>query len=269
MEQWEKEYIDIVTKEKSEQENAKGHVWAYEEGYDSSRWDEVTNSDGTKYYVPKKSAFGSTKSKTSKKHKRNADLVESIAWLVTVGSAVVLVMVLIGVSLSDQKSFLSTQMTESEKMRSISSQGIVQEQLRGGTYVDGLGFANMMEFFDDMQSERHSFLVDVVQSLQSDSLMDVQQWSDIFAQREDACAELCYAPSYRAYVDAQMKVFELQKELLILMKHGAQLEVVLEAYNQLSDADAALRSKQIQAMDENGIRYTIEENKITYWYKQY
>ena len=55
MEQWEKEYIDAVTKSRRAKEQGKTIDCAYEEGYDSSRWVEMTLPDGKKHYIPKES----------------------------------------------------------------------------------------------------------------------------------------------------------------------------------------------------------------------
>ena len=55
MEQWEKEYIDAVTKSKRANEQGKTFDCSYEEGYDSSRWVEMTLPDGKKHYIPKES----------------------------------------------------------------------------------------------------------------------------------------------------------------------------------------------------------------------
>ena len=55
MEQWEQEYIDIVTKSKRTKERGIVVDCSYEEGYDSSRWVEITLPDGKKHYVPKDS----------------------------------------------------------------------------------------------------------------------------------------------------------------------------------------------------------------------
>ena len=50
MEQWEKEYIEAVTKSKQ----GKSVDCSYEEGYDSSRWVEMTLPDGKNITYPKK-----------------------------------------------------------------------------------------------------------------------------------------------------------------------------------------------------------------------
>ena len=55
MEQWEKEYIETVSRSKHFREQGKGIHCAYEEGYDSSRWVEMTLPDGKKHYIPKES----------------------------------------------------------------------------------------------------------------------------------------------------------------------------------------------------------------------
>ena len=53
MEQWEKEYIDAITKSRRAKEQGKTIDCAYEEGYDSSRWVEMILPDGKKHYIPK------------------------------------------------------------------------------------------------------------------------------------------------------------------------------------------------------------------------
>ena len=55
MEQWEKEYIDAVVKSKQAMGQGKTIHHSYEEGYDSSRWVEMTLPDGKKHYIPKES----------------------------------------------------------------------------------------------------------------------------------------------------------------------------------------------------------------------
>lgn len=57
MEQWEKEYIDAVIESKKAKEQGKVVDCSYEEGYDSSRWVEISLPDGKKYYVPKDSVW--------------------------------------------------------------------------------------------------------------------------------------------------------------------------------------------------------------------
>ena len=69
MERWEREYIDAVIKSKQAQKNAQGHIWAYEEGYDSSRWVELTLPDGNKYYVPKEEISKRSKKKEHQKYR--------------------------------------------------------------------------------------------------------------------------------------------------------------------------------------------------------
>jgi len=54
MEQWEKEYIDAVTKSRRAKEQGKTIDCAYEEGYDSSRWVEMILPDGKNITYPKK-----------------------------------------------------------------------------------------------------------------------------------------------------------------------------------------------------------------------
>ena len=54
MEQWEKEYIDAITKSRRAKEQCKTIDCAYEEGYDSSRWVEMILPDGKNITYPKK-----------------------------------------------------------------------------------------------------------------------------------------------------------------------------------------------------------------------
>lgn len=67
MEQWETEYIDAVTKAKQSKAQGKAVDCSYEEGYDSSRWVEITLPDGKKHYVPKESVG----SRSRKRKNRN------------------------------------------------------------------------------------------------------------------------------------------------------------------------------------------------------
>ena len=75
MEQWEKEYIDAVTKAKQSKAQGKAVDCSYEEGYDSSRWVEITLPDGKKHYVPKESV--GNRSRKRKKRNRYADYYEA------------------------------------------------------------------------------------------------------------------------------------------------------------------------------------------------
>ena len=71
MEQWEKEYIDAVTKANQAKNKGKTVDCSYEEGYDSSRWIEITLPDGKKYYVPKE-AVGNRSGKRKKQNQYQA-----------------------------------------------------------------------------------------------------------------------------------------------------------------------------------------------------
>ena len=61
MERWEEEYFDIIARTKLSKEQNIDH--SYKKGYDSSRWAEITRSDGTKYYMPKETGKNNTKRK--------------------------------------------------------------------------------------------------------------------------------------------------------------------------------------------------------------
>ena len=74
MEQWEQEYIDIVTKSKRTKERGIVVDCSYEEGYDSSRWMEITLPDGKKHYVPKQTiGKGSGKRKLGNRYQTYND----------------------------------------------------------------------------------------------------------------------------------------------------------------------------------------------------
>ena len=71
-----KEYIDAVTKANQAKNKGKTVDCSYEEGYDSSRWIEITLPDGKKYYVPKE-AVGNRSGKG--KNKTNIRLIMKLA----------------------------------------------------------------------------------------------------------------------------------------------------------------------------------------------
>ena len=75
MEQWEKEYIDAIIEAKRSKAQGNAIDRSYEEGYDSSRWVEITLPDGKKHYVPKESV--GNRSRKRKKRNRYADYYEA------------------------------------------------------------------------------------------------------------------------------------------------------------------------------------------------
>ena len=267
MEQWEKEYIETVNRSKHASEQGKGIHCAYEEGYDSSRWVEVTRDDGTKYYIAKESTPHNGQPDRQKRTTKNnrPQFGHFIKIIIGIFLAIVL---LYGLWLVNGQN----KMSRSEWAKTAghtSLQGFIQGKLLGGTYTNGYGFADMMNFFEDMQQERHAFLEDVAKNTNSISKIDVEQWSLIMDDREKAFSKLKYADTYQQYVNAEKEVFELQKELLILVRHDADIHSVLEIYNQLVDSEKLLRSKAVEALEKNGIDYHVEQNGLTYWYKQY
>lgn len=265
MEQWERDYIDTVSESKKEIQRAKGHVWAYEEGYDSSRWTEVIQPDGTKYYIPKDNSFiRETEDQRRNKRKKIQRRSEKRKIVRLLLAGVILLFVLFKTT---EKSQLVMTTTHAEGQHSM--ERIIQGKLLGGTYVDGLGFARMMSFFDDMQEERQDFLKEIARSVSDFSAVDTEKWTSIFAEREKQLELLKYATSYEQYVQAQKKTFEEEKELLVLLRHGAEVHTILELYYQLADADLKLRREAVAAMDKNGIEYTLEDNGFTFWYKNY
>lgn len=265
MEQWERDYIETVSESKKEIEKAKGHLWAYEEGYDSSRWMEVIQPDGTKYYIPKDDFFiQETVDQQRNKRKKVQHRSEKRKFVRLLLAGVMLLCVLFK---TIEKSPLEMTPAHVEGQHSLES--IIQGKLLGGTYVDGLGFARMMSFFEDMQEERQDFLTEIAQSVNNFSAVDTEKWTAIFAERGKQLERLRYAISYEQYVQAQKKTFEEEKELLILLRHGAEAHTVLDLYYQLAGADLELRREAMAAMDKNGIEYTLEDVGFTYWYKNY
>lgn len=263
MEQWEKEYIESITKSKQ----GKSVDCSYEEGYDSSKWIEITRTDGTKYYMPKESAFH--KQQSGKQKQSFKSFAPKVRQLLKVAIRILLAFILLrGILLSGRESPIhSSEWAKSS--RHISLQGVIQGKLLGGTYIDGYGFADMMCFFKEMQSERYSFLDDIARNINSLSEVDVEQWSQVLDEREKQILRLKYAESYQQYVNAEKEVFLKQKELLTLVKHHAEIHIVLELYNQLATADLSLRSKLIEALEKNGIEYSVNQNELVYWYKSY
>ena len=253
MEQWEKEYIDAVTKSKQTRAQGNAIHHSYEEGYDSSRWIEMKKSDGTKYYVPKETAFDHQKQRTQ----ITPRIIIRIKWKSFLkGMAVILLgFVLLGNYLSNDGAQKKHKTEWLQEIRHVSLQGLIQGKVLGGTYINGYVFADMMHFFEEMQTERHSFLNDVAKNINSLSEIDLEQWSQIMDEREELLAELKYADSYSQYVDAEKQVFEQQKELLTLIKFNAEVDTVLEMYYQLVGADVSLRNKAVEAMKKNGIDY--------------
>lgn len=267
MEQWEKEYIDAVVKSKQAMGQGKTIHHSYEEGYDSSRWIEMEKPDGTKYYVPKEKAFDHQKQRTRK----TLRIIIRIKWKSLLkGMAVIFLgFVLLGNYLSNSGTQKKHIAEWRQEIRPVSLQGFIQGKVLGGTYINGYGFADMMHFFEEMQTERHSFLNDVAKNIDSLSEIDLEWWSQIMDEREELLAKLKYADSYSQYVDAEKQVFEQQKVLLTLVKYNAEVHTVLEMYYQLSGADVSLRNKAVEAMKKNEIDYTVNENGLRYWYKQY
>ena len=267
MEQWEKEYIDAVTKARKFREQGGAVNCAYEEGYDSSRWVEITRDDGSKYYIPKDSTPHKGQPEKQKRTTKNnrPQFGRFIKAVIGIFLAIVL---LYGLGLVNGQS----KMSRSEWAKTdghTSLQGFIQGKLLGGTYINGYGFVDMMNFFEDMKQERYAFLEDVAKNTNSISQIDVEQWLLTMDDREKAFSKLKYADSYQQYVNAEKEVFELQKELLILVSHDVDIHSVLEMYNQLVDSEKLLRSKAVEALEKNGIDYHVDQNGLTYWYKQY
>lgn len=267
MEQWEKEYIETVSRSKHFREQGKGIHCAYEEGYDSSRWVEVTRDDGTKYYIPKVSTPHNRQSERQKRTTKNNRPQFGRFIKVVIGISLIIVL-LYGLGLVNGQNKISR--SEWAKTdRNTTLQGFIQGKLLGGTYIDGYGFLQMMQFFEEMQQERCSFLEDIAQNVYSISEIDVEQWSRIMTEREEHLSQLKYASSYQEYVDAEKEVFAQQKELLTLVKHHAEIHTVVELHNQLVTADMSLRAKVVEALEKNGIEYYVDQDVLTYQYKKY
>lgn len=265
MEQWEKEYIDTI----NQINRAKGKAvdCSYEEGYDSSRWIEIKNVDGTRYYVPKKFAFDNQRKKNYKRKTRRVLLQYNCILKVLIGIALGLLL-LRGFLINYEPNKL--QDLELAKIsHPISLQGVIQGKLLGGTYINGYGFADMMHFFKEVQQERHLFLDEIAENINSLSEVNATEWSRIMALREQEMEKLKYANSYQQYVDTEKRVFEQQKELLTLIKHQSDVNIILEMYNRLAGADMTLRSEIVKALEKNGIDYYENQDGLTYWYKNY
>jgi hypothetical protein len=264
MEQWEKDYIEAVTSAKLTNKQRNAADSSYEEGYDSSRWIEIRYSDGSKHYIPKETAFSSGKRGIGKKKKPQTGLKRRFH---RIGRILVLVILLSSVLI--HPGFGRNQERSVRERRHISLQGLVQGNILGETYVNGIGFANMMEFFEEMQEERHAFLNEVAQNINDLSAIDIEKWERISDDRKKKLEELKYADSYQEYVDVEEKVFRQQGEMLTLLKYGAQAYSVLELYYQLADADLLLKKAAMEAMDQNGIQYTVDASGLRYWYQNY
>ena len=265
MEQWERDYIDAVLESKKDTENVKGHVWAYEEGYDSSRWTEMTRPDGTKYYVPKENAFIHKSGEKQRKPQRKRKYMVPLR---TFGRGFLAAAALLGMFLKATDGNIQDGVMP-KTGRSYSLESMIQGQILGGTYINGIGFAEMMHFFEDMQLERHSFLNEVAQSIGDLSEVNTEKWEDIFSKREQSLEQLKYAEAYTQYVQAQKDTFEEEKELLVLLRSGAEAHTVLEVYYQLAAADRKLSQEAMTAMDKNGVEYILENDGLKFWYKNY
>ena len=267
MEQWEKEYIDFVMKAKRTKEEGKAVDCSYEEGYDSSKWIEIKNADGTRYYVPKKSAFDDQQKRSyKKKSKRN---FSQYRYFLKVFIRIALSLMLLGGIVVNYEPNKLQDLEWGKISHPISLQGFVQGKILGGTYINGYGFSDMMHFFKDMQQERHLFLEDIVKNINSLSEVDVNHWSQIMNSREENLGKLKYANSYQQYVNAEKQVFEEQKELLTLLKYQPDVNTILEMYYRLASADLTLRSEAVKALEKNGIDYHVNQDGLTYWYKTY
>ena len=263
MEQWEKDYIDAVTESRRTKAQRKNIDCSFEEGYDSSRWVEMSRPDGTKYYVPKENAS------TSQRKRRQKTAALNIRWMCRQLITVSLGAVLLVCFLLNSRGIPNNPLEQFSAGKHVSLQGFLQGRILGGTYVNGYGFADMMHFFREMQKERQAFLEDIAKNINQLSKMDVQRWSQILEDRETQLEKLKYANSYQEYVNAQKQVFAQQKELLTLIKGPVEIHAVLDLFHQLAEADKSLIGEATEALDKNGIEYSLTESGLTFWYKNY
>lgn len=152
------------------------------------------------------------------------------------------------------------------------AQNVMIPPIVKGTYVDGLGFADMMNFLDEWKICAIEFCNDVAASSFDLSDIEIRLWNEKLIEYEERFDTLKYDVSYSELVEAYRHILELDKSFLQTLEGytGAYtFDSLLEHHNIMVTELNALNEVLVTALEKNGIRYEITGDQIRYWYQKY
>lgn len=258
MEQWEKEYLEIIQR-KHQSECAEQHQTDRQEEYIHAYWDEVIQPDGSKYYIPKRKKFH----KHEKWHQRKHILVGTIGRVIRIGFLVCILFVFFS-AVSKYASQIDLNFGDGVGMRPefLHSVGI------RNTMVDGLGMRDMLDTLFDISDAHTDTLNLYVASGYSFSDDELKSWMDRIDADLIVIGRLPHDDSYSEVVDSYILLLNTLKAYVMYSREG-NLVLAQAVYAEYSTLLQELMWNLAKAFDRNGVQYTWEEGKIIYTYYQY
>lgn len=258
MEQWEKEYLEIVERQKERQANA---VDKPSEGKISKGWKEVIREDGSKWYVPDEAVL----SRQERRMKRKKGPFQCGRCLFVGLKRLIRLMLMlgmIGLFCVIWKGVGELDINIPWKLPSIHSSAPARN-----TYVNGLGLHNMAKTLFDIR-ERQTNTLNAYISDGGFSLDEIKTWQDSIDNDLAIIQNLEYDESYSEVVYGYARLLNILDDFVDCVLIGDSNRA-REAWTEYSELFSSLNGIFAEALDANGVEYVIDENSLYFRYSVY
>ena len=247
MEQWEKDYLDIVSKNTTPTKTNKIKI--------DRRWNEVIQPDGSKLYVPKPGAF--------RKHKTlNLNQFRFKAAIKKAGKALLIILLAVVILFS----LVSLKIPKTDS--SISWSSFIPGLHVRNTYINGLGLNNMANTLWDIKDRQTNQLNSYIISGYAFSEEEMTAWQDSISKDLVTIENLIYDKSYSEVVEGHTTLLYFLQEYINHQQAGSR-ELAMNAHKEYSTLLTKLQSIFAEALKRNGVKYEITESGLTFMYYYY
>ena len=258
MEQWEKEYLEIIRENKERCRNSDKTASQKQKEYIEACWQEVERTDGTKYYIPDKKKLDkqARKRKFQRKVKRFKETV--FGGIKKVLRAMLVIIIITSLVKSDGLS------GRWELLRMLLPTHRVAVS---STDINGKGFASMMDTLEGIRKRNSERMNTYAANGYSYPEGQIEKWLiDIDADIQ-TLEELNYHSSYKELVGCYSEFLIIIKNIVNCLEYGSgNVRNELESYNAILEK---MKSSLISALEENNIPYSDTKAGLVYQYMVY
>ena len=248
MEQWERDYLENITsKNKTPSKRKKIKI--------DRRWKEVIQPDGSKLYVPRPGAFRKQRIQKLNQFRLGVAIKKAEKAILILLMAVVLLFGLV--------SFKKLK-TDS----SISQPSFIPGLHARNTYINGLGLKNMADILWDIKEKQTDTLNAYVSGGYAFSEDEITAWQDSISKDLNTIENLTYDKSY-------LDVIEGYKSLMCILRDYISYELAgnseksVASHSEYSSLLPELHYIFAEALEKNGVEYTLDEIGLTFVYYDY
>lgn len=258
MEQWEREYLEIIRENKERIKNSDKPVSKKRKEYIEACWQEVVRADGTKYYIPdKKKLDRQIKKRKQKENTRRIKtrISKGIKNILKILLALLVITTLVkSAGLSGNGNILRMLLPVSRLSMSSSD-------------INGILFSIMMDTLVEIENTHGKTMSSSVSSGYCFTQDQIEQWLADIDTDVQRLKNMKYHKSYEEVVNSYSEFLITTRNIVVCLEYGSgNIREELDHYNAiLKDMKASL----IEAFEKNNIPYTDTETALSYQYIVY